>query len=28
LAESILAGQFAPESEITGSLKEGKIVFS
>tara|TARA_B110000046_G_scaffold185742_1_gene229007 strand:- start:18502 stop:21069 length:2568 start_codon:yes stop_codon:yes gene_type:complete len=28
LAESILAGQFAPDSEITGCLKEGKVVFS
>ena len=28
LAESILAGHFAPEAEITGSLKEGKVVFS
>jgi ATP-dependent Clp protease ATP-binding subunit ClpB len=28
LAESILAGHFAPGAEITGSLKEGKVVFS
>ena len=28
LAESILAGQFAPDSEITGCIKEGKVVFS
>ncbi len=28
LAESILAGHFAPGAEITGSIKEGKVVFS
>jgi ATP-dependent Clp protease ATP-binding subunit ClpB len=28
LAESILAGHFASGAEITGSLKEGKVVFS
>ena len=28
LAESILAGHFAPGVEITGSLKQGKVEFS
>ena len=28
LAESILAGHFVAGAEITGSLKEGKVVFS